>query len=470
MHDRWVVALALATCAGAVAARPLALVLALAMLLAAARSRRPALLCIAAALVASCMAARAPGPDSTGRLRGACGAPRSSSPIRWSTTARCSRSRGSTGATSAWRCGSRCRVRRRSARHSRARRWPSRALRGRCERAERHLRARHVVGADRAWTRSGRSAAAIPQPCSPTGSGGRSWTGRRRCHRGTGHCSSGCSSATTEDSRPTSPMTSAPRVSVICSRSRGRTSRLLLTLAAPLLRRLRLDTRLAVTLGLVAFFALLTRFEPSVLRACTMATVTATATALGRHVSPVRALGLAVTALVLVDPLVVHLLGFQLSVAACFAIAVVAPRLAGALPGPRLARGRPRRHRGRADRRRAAPARDVRSGPARSPAGQPPRRPRRRARDGLGTSDGARRGPRRRHRRRGAARPDALASSGGSRRSRRAARGRASARSVLRACSSWRSPCWRSRCGTDSRGPLGAPWWRSPACSWSRRS
>jgi competence protein ComEC len=115
----------------------------------------------------------------------------------------------------------------------------------------------------------------------------------------------------------------------------GQNVAFLLALAGPLLRRLRIDARLATTLGLVLFFAMLTRFEPSVLRACAMASVAATTSAVGRHMSPLRALGLAVTILVLVDPLVVHTVAFQLSVAACLAIVVAAPPLAAGLPGPR---------------------------------------------------------------------------------------------------------------------------------------
>jgi competence protein ComEC len=44
--------------------------------------------------------------------------------------------------------------------------------------------------------------------------------------------------------------------------------------------------------------------------------------------------GLAVTALVLIDPLLVRSTGFQLSVCAAVAIVVLAPRLASVLPGP----------------------------------------------------------------------------------------------------------------------------------------
>jgi competence protein ComEC len=115
----------------------------------------------------------------------------------------------------------------------------------------------------------------------------------------------------------------------------GQNVAFVMVLLGPALRRLRIDTRLVVTLAAIAFFALATRLEPSVLRACTMAGVATIASTFGRHVSPLRALGLAVSALVLIDPLVVHALGFQLSVAAAAAIVTLAAPVSAALPGPR---------------------------------------------------------------------------------------------------------------------------------------
>jgi competence protein ComEC len=79
---------------------------------------------------------------------------------------------------------------------------------------------------------------------------------------------------------------------------------------------------------------MLTRFEPSVLRASAMAGLTATAVLLGRPASAVRVVSLAVAGAVIVDPLVVHALGFRLSVAATAGIATLAGPLAARLPGP----------------------------------------------------------------------------------------------------------------------------------------
>src|SRR5262245_46588532 len=88
-----------------------------------------------------------------------------------------------------------------------------------------------------------------------------------------------------------------------------------MVLAAPALSRLRFGPRLVVTLAVLAGFALVTRFEPSVLRASAMAAVAATGAALGRPASTLRVLALGVSAILLVDPLLATSLGFQLSVA-----------------------------------------------------------------------------------------------------------------------------------------------------------
>ncbi|MBV9951323.1 MAG: ComEC/Rec2 family competence protein, partial [Acidimicrobiia bacterium] len=109
-----------------------------------------------------------------------------------------------------------------------------------------------------------------------------------------------------------------------------------LAVAAPLLRRLPLVARGAVTLAVLAFFALVTRGEPSVLRAAAMAGLATVAFVGGRPAPALRHLALAVSGLVLVDPLLVRSVGFQLSVAASAGILLIAPPLRRALPGPAL--------------------------------------------------------------------------------------------------------------------------------------
>jgi len=102
----------------------------------------------------------------------------------------------------------------------------------------------------------------------------------------------------------------------------------LLAAAGPLLRRRRPLARWLVTLGLIAWFAVVTRAEPSILRAGTMAALSATAFLLGRPRQPVRLLALAVIGLVLVDPLLVWSVGFWLSVGATAGVTAVGPWLA----------------------------------------------------------------------------------------------------------------------------------------------
>lgn len=114
----------------------------------------------------------------------------------------------------------------------------------------------------------------------------------------------------------------------------GQNVAFVLAAASPVLLRLRLRARFVAVLTLLAFFATVTRFEPSVLRAVTMAAATATAAALGRPASGLRVLCLAVVGLLAVDPLLVRALGFQLSVAASAGILVLAPAIQRRLPLP----------------------------------------------------------------------------------------------------------------------------------------
>ncbi|MGI8758621.1 MAG: ComEC/Rec2 family competence protein, partial [Acidimicrobiales bacterium] len=115
----------------------------------------------------------------------------------------------------------------------------------------------------------------------------------------------------------------------------GQNVAFVLMLCQPVLSRLGLRGRWAASLAVIAFFGMLTRWEPSVLRASAMAALACTATGLGRPASRRRLLALAVAAVVLVDPLLVHSVGFQLSVGACVGILALAGRIARHLPGPR---------------------------------------------------------------------------------------------------------------------------------------
>ena len=105
----------------------------------------------------------------------------------------------------------------------------------------------------------------------------------------------------------------------------GQNVALTVAAAGPLLRRARPFTRWALTLWLIAWFVVLTRAEPSVLRAGVMAGLGATAFTLGRPREPVRLLALAVIGLVVVDPLLVWSVGFWLSVGATGGVTAIGP-------------------------------------------------------------------------------------------------------------------------------------------------
>lgn len=111
-----------------------------------------------------------------------------------------------------------------------------------------------------------------------------------------------------------------------------------LAAAGPLLRRLGLRARFTAALGVLALFGLAVRWEPSVLRATAMAALALLAGVLGVEASALRLVSLAVAGLVLVDPMLVHRLGFQLSVAAVVGMALWARPLAARLPGPAMLR------------------------------------------------------------------------------------------------------------------------------------
>ena len=115
----------------------------------------------------------------------------------------------------------------------------------------------------------------------------------------------------------------------------GQNVMLTLVIASPFLRRLRLWPRYVASTSVVVAFALLTRFEPSVVRATFVAAVALFARTTGRPSGGLRHLAVAVAGLLLVDPMLVHSLGFRLSVAASVGVLVVAPPLVARLPGPR---------------------------------------------------------------------------------------------------------------------------------------
>jgi competence protein ComEC len=109
----------------------------------------------------------------------------------------------------------------------------------------------------------------------------------------------------------------------------GQNIALVLAVAHPVVGRLGRSWRLPATLLVLVVFALATRLEPSVLRATATAGLAAVAAVGGHRQSGVRLLALAVTGLVLVDPFLVGSVGFQLSVAASAGILVLTPPVLG---------------------------------------------------------------------------------------------------------------------------------------------
>ena len=107
-----------------------------------------------------------------------------------------------------------------------------------------------------------------------------------------------------------------------------------LALVGPAIRRLTRWPRLVVTLGVLALFGAMTRWEPSVLRASVMAAIAVVAVHAGRPAQTTRVLALAVIVLVILDPFLVHSVGFQLSCAASLGIAVMGAPIARRLRGP----------------------------------------------------------------------------------------------------------------------------------------
>jgi competence protein ComEC len=114
----------------------------------------------------------------------------------------------------------------------------------------------------------------------------------------------------------------------------GQNVAFLLAALTPVTRRCRSGVRVAVIVAALAFFVVAARPEPSVLRAVTMAAIVAVGAAVGRPVGARRSLGASVAFLVLVDPQLVHSVGFQLSVLATIGLLEISPRIAPHLPGP----------------------------------------------------------------------------------------------------------------------------------------
>jgi competence protein ComEC len=95
--------------------------------------------------------------------------------------------------------------------------------------------------------------------------------------------------------------------------------------------RLGRRARLVAGVAAVVFFVVLTRAEPSVLRAAVMAGLTMLGIFLGRPRTPAAIIGAAVLILLAFDPTLVYAIGFQLSVAAAAGMGLMTSPISGRL-------------------------------------------------------------------------------------------------------------------------------------------
>lgn len=108
-----------------------------------------------------------------------------------------------------------------------------------------------------------------------------------------------------------------------------------MAVVAPLLGRLRQRARIVTSIAVLSIFVVLTRAEPSVVRAALMA---GAALILPRTTTrSVRALSTAVIVGVIVDPFLVWSVGWWLSVSGCAGLVLVSPLVERALGGGRIA-------------------------------------------------------------------------------------------------------------------------------------
>lgn len=114
----------------------------------------------------------------------------------------------------------------------------------------------------------------------------------------------------------------------------GQNVAFVLALVSPLTRRLGPRAAVIIAVPLLGVFALITRAEPSVLRAVMMACIGLLAVATDRKVEGLRILALTVITLVMVDPMITHSMAFTLSVSATLGLIVLTDPLVRWLRGP----------------------------------------------------------------------------------------------------------------------------------------
>lgn len=106
----------------------------------------------------------------------------------------------------------------------------------------------------------------------------------------------------------------------------GQNIAFVLAVFGPIVTRLRPRGRLLATLGVVAAFTLMTRAEPSVLRAAAMAGLAAGVFACGRKIAAGATLAVSSSILLIADPFLAWSVGFWLSFFATAGLIVLSPR------------------------------------------------------------------------------------------------------------------------------------------------
>jgi len=115
----------------------------------------------------------------------------------------------------------------------------------------------------------------------------------------------------------------------------GQNVAFVLAAVSPLLSRLDRKSRVVVTMMILFWFVVITRVEPSVVRAAIMAGLAYLSVAIGRPTRTLRLIALTVLVAVIVDPLLAWSIGFYMSVGATLGLCVGAAPLTKVIPGPR---------------------------------------------------------------------------------------------------------------------------------------
>ena len=109
-------------------------------------------------------------------------------------------------------------------------------------------------------------------------------------------------------------------LSHLCAVS-GQNVAFLLLLIRPLIARRHRVMRWAITIVVIAWFVVVTRGEPSIVRASVMAALVATSSLFGKQINTRIVLSMTVCTLLLIDPMLAWSVGFALSVAATAGLA-----------------------------------------------------------------------------------------------------------------------------------------------------